>query len=47
VALLYVEYDVLTQRYPAWTLTELKTMPHRERAHWLAVSKWRQDRERL
>jgi hypothetical protein len=36
---------VLTQSYPGWTLTEIKTMPARERGYWLELIRWRNEKQ--
>lgn len=47
LALLYIHYDMLNQAYQSWTLTEFKSMSHRERTYWLDLAKWRVARSNL
>jgi hypothetical protein len=42
--MLYVHYDGIAKHYPGWNLTEIKRMPAREREFWVALIKWRIDR---
>ena len=47
IAILYVWYDALARAYPGWTLSELKTMPARERKYWISLITWRAERRSL
>lgn len=38
---------MLNQAYQSWTLTEFKSMSHRERTYWLDLAKWRVARSNL
>jgi hypothetical protein len=42
VSLLYVQYSLMSQAYPGWSLSEQKRMPRREREYWIEMNKWRQ-----
>lgn len=37
--------DIISRNYPGWSLTEIKSMPLRERNYWLALIKWRLDND--
>jgi hypothetical protein len=34
-------YDGISRYYTGWTLTDIKTMTHREREHWANTIRWR------
>lgn len=34
---LYLQYQRISERFPGWTLTEIKNMPRFEREHWIDV----------
>lgn len=47
VAELYLLYEYLSRAYTGWTLTEIKSMPARERAYWIEGLKWRANQRDL
>jgi hypothetical protein len=34
---LYLEYQRISERFPGWSLSEIKAMPYFERHHWIKV----------
>lgn len=35
--MLYLQYQRIAERFPGWSLTEIKAMPIYERQHWINV----------
>jgi hypothetical protein len=35
--LLYLQYQRIAERFPGWTLSEIKSLPFPERRHWINV----------
>ena len=35
---------LLNHYYPAWSLTDLKKIPHRQREWWIKMGEWKRNR---
>jgi hypothetical protein len=42
----YLNYEVLAQAYPGWSLSEIRAMTGRQRRFWLAMIEWKRAKKR-
>ena len=44
---LYLDYEVIASNYPGWQLNEIRSMSARQRQYWLAMIKWKREKQRV
>ena len=44
--ILYRIYDVIASNYIGWGLDEIRAMSARQREYWLAMIRWKREKER-
>ena len=43
----YINYAVIAQAYPGWSLDEIRNLNVRQRTWWLALIEWKKDQARV
>ena len=41
----YLNYEVIAQHYPGWSLSEIRSMTGRQRRFWMAMIEWKRARK--
>jgi hypothetical protein len=44
---LYLDYEVIANNYPGWQLNEIRLLSARQRQYWLAMIKWKREKQRV
>ena len=41
---LYIDYHIISENFSGWSLSDVRGMKHRERKYWIAMIKWKRER---